>query len=210
MGIHNNKNTEADILEAGKKEFLTYGYERASLRRIAKEASVTTGAIYGYFSGKEALFQALTEETADELVELYRKVHEIFAALPPHEQPGALMTVTDDYIPWMINYIYDHYDVFKLILCSGAPGAGEKFFEKLAGIEEQSCRDMIEALKSIGHSVPELRESLIHIICHTFFRQIQEFVSHDISREEALECALTLGKFQHAGWVYILKLEELL
>ena len=44
--------TVTAILEAGKKEFLTYGYEKASLRRIAKEASVTTGAIYGYFPGK--------------------------------------------------------------------------------------------------------------------------------------------------------------
>ena len=47
--------TVTAILEAGKKEFLTYGYEKASLRRIAKEASVTTGAIYGLFSGEESI-----------------------------------------------------------------------------------------------------------------------------------------------------------
>ena len=55
-----NRDTAAAILEAGRKEFMEYGYEKASLRRIAKEASVTTGAIYGYFAGKEALFAALT------------------------------------------------------------------------------------------------------------------------------------------------------
>ena len=67
--------TVTAILEAGKKEFLTYGYEKASLRRIAKEASVTTGAIYGYFPGKKALFDALTSDTAEELLDLYRKEH---------------------------------------------------------------------------------------------------------------------------------------
>lgn len=44
--------TRQEILEVGKQEFMKYGYEGASLRRIAKEASVTTGAIYGYFPSK--------------------------------------------------------------------------------------------------------------------------------------------------------------
>lgn len=205
MGIQNT-NTEAAILEAGKKEFLTYGYEKASLRRIAGAASVTTGAIYGYFSGKAALFDALTGETARELVELYRQCHEEFAALPPQKQPGELETVTDQYIPGMINYIYDHYEVFKLLLCCNAPGASEQFFEQLAEIEEQSCWDFMAALKSIGHPVPELKSSLLHIVCRSFFQQIQEFLYHDVPREEAVECALTLGRFQHAGWAYILGL----
>ena len=47
-----NRDTAAAILEASRKEFMEYGYEKASLRRIAKEASVTTGTIYGYFAGK--------------------------------------------------------------------------------------------------------------------------------------------------------------
>ena len=95
--------TVTAILEAGKKEFLTYGYEKASLRRIAKEASVTTGAIYGYFPGKKALFDALTSDTAEELLDLYRKEHRDFAALPPEQQPARLNEITEQYIPWMVN-----------------------------------------------------------------------------------------------------------
>ena len=43
-----------------RRNFSHMDNEKASLRRIAKEASVTTGAIYGYFPGKKALFDALT------------------------------------------------------------------------------------------------------------------------------------------------------
>ena len=93
MGVRDNSTVTA-ILEVGKKEFLTYGYEKASLRRIAKEASVTTGAIYGYFPGKEALFDALTSDTAEELLALYDKVHRDFAALPPEQQPARLNEIT--------------------------------------------------------------------------------------------------------------------
>ena len=72
MGTQGN-DTRLAILEAGKQEFLKYGYEGASLRRIAREACVTTGAIYGYFPGKEALFEELTGDAADGLMEGYRK-----------------------------------------------------------------------------------------------------------------------------------------
>ena len=33
---------------------------------------MTTGAIYGYFPGKEALFDALTSDTAEELLAIFR------------------------------------------------------------------------------------------------------------------------------------------
>ena len=43
------------LLASGKEEFLTHGYEKASLRTICKKAGFTTGAFYNQFSGKEEL-----------------------------------------------------------------------------------------------------------------------------------------------------------
>ena len=203
------RNTEAAILEAAKREFLTYGYDKASLRRIAREASVTTGAIYGYFSGKEALFEALTGPVESELTDVYERVHQEFAKLPPDRQPEELMNVTEENIPWMIHYVYDHFDEFKLLLCCNAPGAAERFLNRLQRIEEKSCRDLIEAVRSMGRPVPELNPFIIHVLCTDFFQQLQEFVTHDVSREDAVECALTMGRFRHAGWIYLLQLEDM-
>ena len=131
--------TVTAILEAGKKEFLTYGYEKASLRRIAKEASVTTGAIYGYFPGKKALFDALTSDTAEELLDLYRKEHRDFAALPPEQQPARLNEITEQYIPWMVNYFYDHFEVFPGFYKKGRnPGMNQGSFSR-QGIHRPRC-----------------------------------------------------------------------
>ena len=47
--------------EAARAEFLDKGFQGTSLRQIVKNAGVTTGAFYGYFSSKEALFNALVE-----------------------------------------------------------------------------------------------------------------------------------------------------
>ena len=204
MGTRNH--TAAAILEAGKQEFLSYGYEKASMRRIAQRAGVTTGAIYGYFPGKEALFEALTGETAQRLVDMYQKVHREFAAMPPERQAEELMNVTEEQVPWLINYVYDHFDTFKLLLCCGAPGAGNFFFDQMAQVEEQSCWDFADAMRKLGHTVAEFDDMLLHIVCRSFFQQIEEFVSHDVPREKAVYCARILGQFQHAGWARIMGL----
>jgi len=47
------------ILQAALAEFRQYGYKEASMRRIAREAGMTTGNIYRYFTSKDELFDAV-------------------------------------------------------------------------------------------------------------------------------------------------------
>ena len=54
--------TREKLLEAAKADFLENGYQNASLRRICKNAGVTTGALYFFFENKEALLNALIEQ----------------------------------------------------------------------------------------------------------------------------------------------------
>ena len=49
------------IQQAAMEEFTEKGFQGASLRQIVKQAGVTTGAFYGYFSSKEALFASIVE-----------------------------------------------------------------------------------------------------------------------------------------------------
>ena len=56
------------IQQAALEEFSEKGFLGASLRQIVKNAGVTTGAFYGYFSSKEALFASLVEPHAAALM----------------------------------------------------------------------------------------------------------------------------------------------
>lgn len=61
--MENDKRSETieKLKNAGKEEFLENGYQRASLRKICKDAGVTTGAFYFSYESKEALFKAILE-----------------------------------------------------------------------------------------------------------------------------------------------------
>ena len=66
--------TRQRILEMGKKAFMEKGYEGAYLRDIAKEAGVTTGAFYGHYKDKDALFVDLARPVLDGLKEELSKI----------------------------------------------------------------------------------------------------------------------------------------
>ena len=77
-----SSDTLKNILQVGMEEFLEKGFLGASLRQIVKRAGVTTGAFYGYFSSKEALFSAIVEPHAAALMGRYMETQTAFADLP--------------------------------------------------------------------------------------------------------------------------------
>ena len=79
------------IQRAALAEFLDKGFLGASLRQIVKNAGVTTGAFYGYFSSKEALFASIVEPHAAALMGRFMEAQTTFAALPEaeHRRPKA-------------------------------------------------------------------------------------------------------------------------
>lgn len=64
--------TRAKLIEAAAQVFAEKGYDRAGVQEISRRAGLTTGAIYGRFSGKAELLQAaIDSRTTDELDELF-------------------------------------------------------------------------------------------------------------------------------------------
>jgi len=57
--------TQEAILQSAKEHFLRYGFLKASLNRIVRDAGFTKGAFYGYYQSKEELFCALIGDTVD-------------------------------------------------------------------------------------------------------------------------------------------------
>ena len=109
--------TLKNILSAGKAEFLEKDFNSASLRNIVKTAGVTTGAFYGYFSGKEALFAALVEEHAKAIMNIFMSAQESFGELSDEEKINHIGVESRTSLNEIVDYIYEHFVEFKLIIC---------------------------------------------------------------------------------------------
>lgn len=204
-----NEKLPAELLQAGKKEFLAHGFLGASLRDIAASLGVTTGAIYRYYPDKEALFDALVAEPADKLLEVYRAVQCRFAARSLDDQLAGLPEVSDTGHDWMVRYVYDHFDAFKLIVCCSAGTKYEHYIDTLVEVEAVASRVLIDAMTAAGRPVCQIDDDLIHIISSTLFNGMFEPVRHDMPREKALVQINSLREFYSAGWFKILGLPPL-
>ncbi|MEW6349528.1 MAG: TetR/AcrR family transcriptional regulator [Thermodesulfobacteriota bacterium] len=66
------QNARTRILEAALAEFSAQGFHNSTIDSIAERADIAKGTVYRYFKTKNALFDALKEDTITEFVELGR------------------------------------------------------------------------------------------------------------------------------------------
>lgn len=62
------------VLEAAKKCFVSFGFQGASMQQICSEAGMSPGALYRYFSSKEAIIEAIAEADRAEDAKLFARV----------------------------------------------------------------------------------------------------------------------------------------
>lgn len=194
------KTTLERIYIVAKQEFLNKGFRAASLRNIVKTAGVTTGAFYGYFSSKEALFSAIVEPHAAAVMGRFITEQMNFAELPKEEQPAHLGVESSNCVRWMLDYMYENIEEFKLLLFCSEGTSYENFVHSMVEVEVESTFRYIEVLKSLGNEVPELDRGLCHMIASGMFEGVCEVIRHDMPKERAEVFVEQLMEFHNAGW----------
>lgn len=181
-------------------EFLDKGFRGASFRQIVRNAGVTTGAFYGYFSCKEALFASIVEPHAKALMNRFVDAQLSFSALPSSEKPQHVGVESGEYIDWMVEYVYEHKDPVKLLFSCAEGTSYDNFIHHMVEIEEEATLNYLDELRQMGKDIPALDKSLCHIIASTMFDSIFEIVIHDIPYDEAKRNIKLLREFYSAGW----------
>lgn len=198
--------TLESIEQAAMQEFLEKGFQGASLRQIVKNAGVTTGAFYGYFSSKEALFNALVEPHAAALMGRFMETQTSFAELPEEEQVSHMGDESGNYVRWMVDYICQHRDPVKLLLTRSEGTSYERFVHNMVEIEVEYTLRYIEVLRHLGKDVPELSNSICHIIASGMFNGLFEITIHDMPKEQALQYVEQFRTFYTGGWLSLMGL----
>ena len=195
-----DSSTKEKLLEVGKQEFLEKGFQAASLRNIAKEAGVTTGASYGYFSSKEALFAALVEPCAVAIMGEFMKAQTAFAELPDAEKPDHVGVESSQCVMWMVDYVYQRFDEVKMLVYRSQGTPYETFIHNMVEVEVESTYQYLEVRKRLGLNAPALPRPLSHIIASGMFNGLFEIVAHDMPYEEAKGYVQKLMEFYQYGW----------
>lgn len=196
--------TQEKILCAAKAEFLKKGFQTASLRAIVKAAGVTTGALYGYYSSKEALFDALVEESYTHLLSAFRNVLDDFSRLPIEQQPERMGAVSQACMEELLLYMFNHREAFHLLLLCSEGTRYSSMKEELVQLEVNATHRYYLVLEKLGMPAPQIDPRLEHILVTGMINAYFEMIIHDMPLADAKQYLRELHSFYSAGWLKIM------
>lgn len=198
--------THKKILDCGKKIFKDQGFEKSNLRAICKAAGVTTGAFYGHFGDKEALFSELVEPIVSQIQRSYTmyedrsfdvykkekhiKKETIYKILESKAQ-GAIE---------MVLYFFEHKDVFELLVFGSYGTKFNNFLDEIIEREDKNHFEILSMIYGEDHVNDVITNRGIHLINHAYFYALSEVAVHSKSIEEVKLNATLISEFFNEGW----------
>lgn len=193
------------ILECAAAEFLEKGYTDASLRRIAEKAETSTNAIYVRFKDKEGLFAAIVEPVMEEFMACYQESQDTFTHFDAKAQSEQVNDYSRNALLKLVDYIYDHFDVFRLLLDASYGTKFQDFVSQMVQIEEEYTWRWLDVVDRGQGMADALPRELYHMMVTSYFEGVFEVVRHEISREKAKAYILLMAKYHQAGFHAILE-----
>ena len=119
------------IIQAAYSEFLAYGFQKASLHKIAEKAGVTTGAIYTRYKNKDALFASLLQDFFETMKALFTPIAEEYEKIKHSAQPEDILRAINAEERIYFQLLTGHYDDCTLFFCRSDGSSVETVLHEL-------------------------------------------------------------------------------
>lgn len=200
------KNLHIVILENAKKEFLEFGFEKASMRSIAGKSNVTAGALYKHFKSKEEMFNELVEPAYLRLLRVFNRYTD-FVMDDIAENVDEIFDDSINGTMAVLRLIYDNFDEFQLMFNKSAGTRFERIREEIVDLETKSIKRFIETAKENGLNPADISDIEIHIFATMSLSPFFEVITHGYHFEEAVKIVELMSKAQNYAWEKIVSLK---
>lgn len=192
------------LLECAKAEFLEMGFQEASLRVIAAKADTSTGAIYTRFGDKEGLFHALVDKPVNELITWLESDQQEFSLKPGDEQKADVFSYKPEVWEQLVEYLYDHWDVFRLLVRCTDINCYEEMLNRLVDLEVSYTYQFLRSTDNDALNTGKLTPMLMHMLSNAYYSGLFEVVRHDMTKEDAFTYVRQIRRFFVQGWADLL------
>ena len=196
--------TKKKIIESAKKEFLENGFTNASLRTIAANAGVTTGAMYRHFKDKDALFCSLVDNAIDVTTQVVMEAdimtHQIEENLVSKEHHQKEDKIVSDFL----DYIYSDFDAFTLLLTKSAGSTHERFLDEMCELYSTNCFKTLKWMHDQGIASNAPNEMTVHVVASSLINAFAEIIIHKIPKDKAVEFIKNINNFFHYGTMHMM------
>ena len=195
--------TKKKILESAMAEFLEKGFMNASLRTIAANAGLTTGAMYRHFKDKDALFCALVDEPIDfttRVVMMADSTHHLdLDNILSKEHFEQEIRHTNE----LRSYIFNNFDAFTLLLTKSAGSTHEHFQEEICELYTKNCDQTFNWMYKNGISTKIIDKMTVHFFASTIINAFVEIITHKMTKKAAFQYIKNIEEFTRYGMIHM-------
>ena len=146
----------------------------------------------------------MVEPVVQTVSEIYSASVEEHFELAKTDELKQLWELTENTVCRIIEYVYQYFDVFKLLIMQSAGTKYASFLDDVVRLDVRETHKLIDELKARGVPVHDLEEDEWHMLVHAYYASIAEIVMHNYPKEAALKYAHTLAAFFRSGWNTVL------
>ena len=194
-----DRESREKLIECAKSEFLEKGFAKASLRKIAADAGLTTGAVYFFFKDKEGLLDGVVGGAVQKLINVIethfsQDTEEDF--LTYKQQDGD----HDEFAKALVDVIYDDLDEMTILL-NGA--AGSKYEHFVDGIIDRMDKVYIQMAERFAAVTPGKRvnKKILHWLCHVQINAFMHMIEHEPDKESAMHFIKPVMDMMVKAWI---------
>lgn len=179
------------LIEAGKKEFLTSGYQKASLRSICASAGISTGSIYFFFGSKADFFDCIVSDTAQRMMEMMQQ-------MTYSEWNGDKTGVENDRM--FVRFLFEHKEETLLLLEQSKNTPYEGFKDEICKLSECAFAAFY---KKYGGDDPY--QDIVKILVQMRIQGYLSLLHGDYDMETAMDLSEMLSVYSDCGFMGMMK-----
>lgn len=161
-----SRTTREHLVEVATRLFASRGYDGTSIEAVLEEASVSRGALYHHFKGKEALFDAVLASVETRIAEV--TIAAIVDATDP-DQPDPVAALRAGSLAW-IRLAGD--PVVRRIVLIDAPAV--LGWERWREIEEENALGGVKATMQVAADAGLVPDELVDLFAHMLLASVNE------------------------------------
>ena len=183
------------IIQAAYSEFLAYGFQKASLHKIAEKAGVTTGAIYTRYKNKDALFASLLQDFFETMKALFTPIAEEYEKIKHSAQPEDILRAINAEELIDFELLTGHYDDCTLFFCRSDGSSVETVLHEL--MDQKAEQTVVFFFQVYGK---EPNADAIRLLMGAQFGYFRQLLDKRLEEDKMLACLQAVLDFNNAGW----------
>ena len=192
-----NKDHSLDdgIIRAARAEFLSRGFQKASLHKIAENAGVTTGAIYTRYKNKDALFVSLLQDFFETMNELFSPAAEEYERARKSARTEDIIQAINMEERIYFRLLTEHYDDCTLFFSRSDGSSAETMLRELM---DRKTEQTVEFFASVYGKAPN--EDAIRLLMGSQFWYFRQLLDEHLEEDKMFACLKSILDFFNAGW----------